>query len=146
MRKDTIDGTLTVKGSGAVNGEWKFYDVTASLDEQAGGGATMTILQLEAHRMQPNANFRLRLVSRTGAIHSGTFSLNSPGGDPRVEVSCDLDGNYFRDVNGNGAVTITSYDGVRVKGSFAFSLPPLNPGAPNTPLTLRGTFDQKMEK
>ncbi len=146
MRRDTVDGTLVVKGSGAENGEWKFFDVTASLDEQAGGGATMTILQLEAHRMDPSVNFRIRLVSRTGAIHPGTFSLNNPGGDPRVEVSWDANGNYFRDMNGNGAVTITSYDGARVKGTFAFSLPPLNPSAPKTPLTLRGTFDQQVMK
>lgn len=146
MRRDTVDGTLTVTGSGAMTGKWKFYDVTASLDEQARGGSAATVLQIEGHRAAPGANIRIRLVSGTGAIHPGTFSLNAPDADPRVEASWDIDGNYYRDLNGNGSVTISSYDGKRITGSFALQLAPLNPAAPKTLQELRGVFDQRVMK
>lgn len=144
LRSDTTSGTLEVVGTGAVQGRWKFYDVTASLDERTGGGTTTTVLQFEAHRVSPNANFKFRLVSTTGNIRSGSYSLNAPDADPTIEASWDLDGIHFRHMNGNGVITITSFDGKRMKGSFALSLAPVNPSGPKTPQDVRGTFDQEV--
>jgi len=142
VRSDTSAGTLLVEGNGVAVGTWKFYDVTASLDEQTGGGTTRTILQVEAHRSSPLANFKFRLVSRTGVIRPGTFSLNARDADPLVEASWELDGEYYRHINGNGVVVIEEYDGKRVKGHFALHLSPVNPSSPRTPQQLTGRFDQ----
>lgn len=145
FRADTSNGTLTVQGNGAVDGSWKFYDVNAVMEERAGGGMTTGLFQLEGHRVGPNANLVIRIFRDNGEITPGSYGFQTPGSDTRLDVSWDLDGEFYKGIGGgSGTVIVKSIEGDRAVGSFDLTLPPFN--REGKPQTVKGTFDQKIMK
>jgi hypothetical protein len=142
---DPATGWLEMHGEGPYPGQWKFDDVTATMEDRAAGGKTSNILTIQAHKVPPEEHLKFYLIRPEGKVEPGTYWIEKSVGSPPYELdaSWEHDGRNYRALAGaSGNVELKTL-GDRATGTFNVKLVPLDNGAPET---LTGTFDIKVAK
>lgn len=134
-------GGLVLNAKGEHSGKWTFKDVNGSMREMAGGGATMTLLQLEAH--EDPVHFKLRMTTPDGELRPGRYRVGDA--ERKLDATYENAGVYYTAVgDAGGWVELTTISDDRAIGSFDLTLEGLSESKPTAKVS--GTFDMIVQK
>ncbi|MBC8144338.1 MAG: hypothetical protein H7X80_02065 [bacterium] len=138
---DPATGTMTITASGSPPVIRTFADVNGSIIEQAGGGETISRLQLEGH--DDPVHFKIRLGGSAGEIAPGRYVVGDV--ERGVDATYENASVFYKSLGGaSGTVSVTEITDNNAKGTFDLNLETIA----EDPLKIRvqGSFDMRVQR